>query len=408
MDIQSIPDFSDRDTIQNPYPAYSYLRTHMPVYWCEHLHAWFLTRFSDVHAAQADTRRYSSDRMQQLIDARVPVEKREQLKDFVRLASHWMYSQDGETHKASRHLLGKAFTPRSIESLRKIIQQITDRELCGLQGQIDLKSNLFDRIPALILAELYGIDRDDALKLRRWTKDIVMFLGGSHDPDYGPGQALVGIEEMYAYFTDLVERRRKQPGDDLVSRVLESSLENSSSNDQVLAQIVFILVAGYTTSADQLCLGMLHLLEHPEQCAAIKANPALVTQGVEEMLRFDAAGSLSHRVLTEDVMIEGVTMKKGDLVYLIRASANRDPAKFPNPDTFDIHRVDHDHLAFGRGHHFCMGTALFRLEAEIVFTSLFKRFPELNLVADKPAIWRDSNLQFRGLKELPINLGKGV
>ncbi|WP_439821592.1 cytochrome P450 [Pseudomonas sp. HLG18] len=408
MANQSFPDFSDRYTIQDPYRAYAYLRIHQPVYWCDHLHAWFLTRYGDVHAAQADTRRYSSNRMRQLVDTRVSKEQREQLNVFVLLASQWMYDQDGDAHKKSRQLLGKAFTPRAIESLRQIIQDITDQELSGLQGQVDLKASLFDRIPALILAELYGIDREDALKLRRWTRDIVMFVGGSHDPDYGPEQALAGIEEMYAYFADLVEKRRRQPRDDLVSRVLESSMESAASDDEVLAQIVFILVAGYTTSADQLCIGLLHLLEHPAQHAALKNDPTLVNLAVEEMLRFDAAGSLSHRVLTEDVTIEGVTMKAGDLVYLIRASANRDPAKFTAPDTFDIRRADHDHLAFGRGQHFCMGTALFRLEAEIVFTSLLKRFPDLGLVADSPATWRTSNLQFRGLKALPINLGKGV
>jgi cytochrome P450 PksS len=176
----------------------------------------------------------------------------------------------------------------------------------------------------------------------------------------------------------------------------------------VLAQIVFILVAGYTTSADQLCIGLLHLLEHPEQHQALLANPDRIKAAIEEMLRFDSAGSFSHRVLKEDVTIHGVTMKQGDLVYLMRGSANRDPAKFPDPDRFDIERKHNDHLAFGRGEHFCMGTALFRLEAEVVFTALFKRFPDLRLIADNPAIWRTNNLQFRGLKSLPIDLGKGA
>ncbi|MBN3865135.1 cytochrome P450 [Pseudomonas frederiksbergensis] len=408
MDIQSLPDFSNRDTVRDPYPAYAYLRDHHPVYWCDHLKAWLLTRYCDVFAAQGDVKRYSSNRMQQLVDARVPPEKRGQLATFVKLASQWMYSQDGDIHKASRNLLGKAFTPRSIESLRQSIQDITDRELSRLEPSTDLKANLFDRIPALILAMLYGIASEEALKLRRWMKDIVMFLGGSLDPGYGPEQALEGVEEMYVYFAAIIEQRRKQPEDDLVSRVLEASQDSASSNDEVLAQIVFILVAGYNTSADQLCIGLLHLLEHPEQLEALKADLNLVKPAIEEMLRFDAAGSLSHRVLNEDVTIGNVTMKKGDLVYLIRASANRDPAKFTDPDAFDIRRTNNDHLAFGRGEHFCMGTALFRLEAEIVFTSLFKRFPKLSLIAGKPAIWRTNNLQFRGLKELPIDLGKGV
>ncbi|MHB2248046.1 cytochrome P450 [Pseudomonas fitomaticsae] len=402
------PDFSNRNTIRNPYRAYAWLREHQPVYWCEHLQAWFLTRYRDVIAAQADSRRFSSNRMQQLIDARVPENKRTHLTEFIKLASRWMYSQDGAVHKASRQLLGNAFTPRSIESLRKIIQDITDRELSRLHGQTDLKTALFDRIPALILASLYGLEDDEALKLRRWTRDIVMFLGGSQDADQGPDQALEGVKEMYAFFAELIEQRRRQPRDDLVSRVLESGRNSAASLDEVLAQIVFILVAGYTTSADQLCLGLLHLLKHPQQLEALLADPTLIGSFIEEMLRFDPAGSLSHRVLMEDVTIDNVTMKKGDLVYLIRASANRDPEQFPAPDKFDIHRARNEHLTFGKGEHFCMGTSLFRLEAEIVFISLLKRFPDLHLIARRPATWRNSNLQFRGLETLPVDLGTGV
>jgi cytochrome P450 PksS len=408
MDSQVLLDFTDRETIRNPYPAYAWLREHQPVYWCPHFKAWFLTRYSEVFAAQADTKRYSSNRMQQLVDAQIAPEKRTKLAPFVKLASDWMYSQDGQAHKDSRHLLGKAFTPRTLETLRPTIEEITDRELSGLEPQTDLMANLFNRVPALILARLYGIPREDALKLRRWTDDILIFLVGSLDPDYGPEQALKGVEEMYAYFAEVIEQRRRQPEDDLVSRVLEASADSNCGTDQVLAQIVFILVAGYTTSADQLCIGLLHLLEHPEQSRAVKADLSLVKPAIEEMLRYDSAGSFSHRVLNEDVTIGEVTMKQDDLVYLMRASANRDPAKFPAPEQFDIHRQHNDHLAFGRGAHFCMGTALFRLEADIVFTALFKRFPDLNLMADTPAIWRTNNLQFRGLKSLPIDLGKGV
>ncbi|MCS3838943.1 cytochrome P450 PksS [Pseudomonas sp. JAI111] len=408
MDSETLLNFTDRKTVQDPYSAYAWLREHQPVYWCPHFKAWFLTRYDDVFAAQADTQRYSSNRMQQLVDAQVPPDKRAQLATFVKLASEWMYSKDGKAHKDCRHLLGKAFNPRVIESLRQDIEQITEGELDALEPQADLMDKLFNRVPALILAYLYGIPREDALKLRRWTDDILIFLVGSLDPDKGPEQALKGVEEMYAYFADVIEQRRKHPADDLVSRVLEACKGGDSSIGQVLAQIVFILVAAYTTSADQLCIGLLHLLEHPEQHQALVANPDRIKAAIEEMLRFDSAGSFSHRVLKEDVTIDGVTMKQGDLVYLMRGSANRDPAKFPDPDRFDIERKHNDHLAFGRGEHFCMGTALFRLEAEVVFTALFKRFPDLRLIADNPAIWRTNNLQFRGLKSLPIDLGQGV
>ncbi|UHH33107.1 cytochrome P450 [Pseudomonas veronii] len=403
MNPQGKPDFRDPDTVRDPYPAYAFLRTHHPVYWSSQHKAWMLTRFDDVFKAQSDATRYSSDRIRQLVNAQLPPEKRAMYEPFIEKASRWMYAQDGKVHEASRHLLGRAFTPRSIEALRADIQAVTDELLATMGPSAELMSRLFNQVPARVLAMLYGIPKKDALKLRRWTDVILMFLVGNLDPANTPGAAAQGLEEMYAYFGNLIERRRQAPRDDLVSRVIAAAGPDTSTDD-LLAQVAFVLVAGYTTSADMLGIGLWYLLTNPAQLNALLADGSLMKPAIEEMLRIDPSGQFSHRVVTQDIELRGQTLRKGDLVYLIRAAANRDPEHFADPDRFNIQRAKNDHLAFGRGVHFCLGPALFRLEAEVVFSSLLKRFPNLRLLEKKPPVWRTSNLQFRGLKTLHVEL----
>lgn len=403
MDSQWKPDFTDPDTIRDPYRAYAYLREHHPVYWSDQHQAWMLTRFKDVLAAQGDDVHYSSDRIRQLVDAQLPPEKRAIYEPFIKKASRWMYSQDGEVHEQSRRLLGRAFTPRSIEALRADIQALTDGIVAKLGPKPELMSQLFNQVPALVLAKLYGIPKKDALKLRNWTDVILMFLVGNLDTGTRPEKALQGLEEMYEYFGKLIDKRRRSPRDDLVSRVIAAAGPQATQDD-LLAQIVFVLVAGYTTSADMLGLGLWYLLNNPDQLSALLADMTLLKPAIEEMLRIDPSGQFSHRVLKEDLVLNGQTLRKGKLVFLVRAAANRDPAHFPNPDRFDIQRAKNDHLAFGRGVHFCLGPALFRLEAECVFTSLLNRYPNLQMLETKPAVMRSNNLQFRGLKTIHVEL----
>lgn len=404
MTLQSPPDFSNPDTVREPYEAFAYLRHNYPLFWSQHHKAWLMTRFDDVATAQVDSHRYSSNRMRELVNAQVPVHERAALETFIEKASRWMYSQDGKEHEAGRKVLGKAFTPKAIDALADDIQGIVEELLDHLTAQPELMSELFNKIPALILARMFGIPAEDALKVRRWTDAIIVFMVGSTDPAFGPGEALSAMEEMYGYFSLLVDKRRNSPGTDLVSQVIAAGDKATMSKEDFLAQLAFILVAATTTSADQLGIILFYLLSNPAARAELQSDLSLMPNAIEEALRICPAGQLSHRVVTEDVTLHGQTMRKGDLVYLIRAAANRDPRHFSDPDRFDIHRQKHDHLAFGRGPHFCMGTLLFKLEAKIVFTRLLQRFPDLRLIETQPPAWRTNSLQFRGLSHIHVTL----
>lgn len=404
MALQSPPDFSDPKIIRDPYRAFAWLRTHDPVHWCEHHKAWLLSRFDDVSAAQTDAKRYSSNRMRQLADVQLTKAKRAVLEPFVEKASRWMYSLDGKEHEAGRKVLGKTFNPSAIEALGDAIQQIVDDQLTQLSPRPEMMAELCNKIPALILAHLFNIPTEDALKIRNWTDAIIVWMVGSTDPAYGPEEALQAIEEMYAYFSRLIGQRRRAPGSDLVSQVIAAADKSGMSEADSLAQLAFVLVAATTTSADQLGIILFYLLEKPTRWAQVRDDPELIDVAIEEALRICPAGQLSHRVLTEDVVLHGKTMRKGELVFLMRAAANRDPAHFPRPDQFDLKRTKLDHLAFGRGPHFCMGRLLFKLEAKILFTTLLRRFPHMHLIKGRPPLWRGNSLQFRGLSRIQVDL----
>ncbi|QHF44996.1 cytochrome [Pseudomonas sp. S35] len=404
MALQRKPDFSDPKVISDPYPAFAWLRTHDPVHWCKHHKAWMLTLFEDVNAAQADAGRYSSNRMRQLVDAQLPLQKRAVLEPFVEKAKRWMYAQDGKEHEAGRRVLGKTFSPASIDALEGAIQQIVDDQLKQLSPRPEMMAELFNKIPALILAHLFGIPTEDALKIRNWTDAIIVCMVGSTDPAYGPNEALQAIEEMYAYFSRLIGQRRRAPEHDLVSQVIAAGDKAGMSEEDGLAQLAFILVAATTTSADQLGIILFYLLDKPKRWAQVRNDPGTLNDVIEEILRICPAGQLSHRVLTEDVVLRGKTLHKGELVFLMRAAANRDPVHFSRPDQFNLKRQKQDHLAFGRGPHFCMGRLLFKLEAHILFTALLQRFPHMRLIKGQPPRWRDNSLQFRGLSRIPVDL----
>jgi cytochrome P450/enamine deaminase RidA (YjgF/YER057c/UK114 family) len=400
----ALPDFSNPATIGEPYEAFAYLRHHHPLYWCAHHKAWFLTRFDDVCAALTDTRRFSSNRMRALVNAQLPAKQRAALEPFIEKASRWMYSQDGKDHERGRKVLAKAFTPRAIDALAGDIERIVDHLLTQLGPQPELMSKLFNKVPALILAQMFGIAAEDALKIRHWTDAIIVFMVGSTDPAFGPREALQAMEQMYAFFSRLVEARRLAPGDDLVSQAIASGDQLAMSHEDLLAQLAFVLVAATTTSADQLGIILFYLLTHPASLAEVRADPRLLPGAIEEALRICPAGQLSHRVATQDVTLHGQTIHTGDVVFLIRAAANRDPRHFSDPDQFDIHRQQQDHLAFGRGPHFCMGSMLFKLEAKIVFTRLLARFAHIGLLEQAPPTWRTNSLQFRGLSQIQVRL----
>ncbi len=217
-------------------------------------------------------------------------------------------------------------------------------------------------------------------------------------------QAQQSQSELVQYFTELIELRRRDPREDLISALIAVEEQGDKITElELYSMCVLLFVAGHETTMNLIGNGMLALLEHPAELDRLRANPARTQLAVEEVLRYDSPVQRAGRLAREDFCLRGQRIKKGDSVMLMFGAANRDPCQFADPDRFDIRRTRNKHLAFGWGTHFCIGAPLARLEAQIAFDTLLRRLPEIHLAGPEPLVWRQS-MAMRGLKSLPVKL----
>jgi hypothetical protein len=392
------------DVFDDPYPTYRELRETRPVYWAEELHGWVVTRYDDVYAALRDHGRFSSDRIDRLLGSRVPPEALAVIAPFVALASRWMWMVDPPDHTRVRRVFNHGFTPRAVRRLRPLIEETVDDLLDAVseRGSMDLIADFAYPLPATVLADVYGIPRADAPLLKQWSDAIKVFIGGTPDLAAMAGPAADSMREMMAYFTAVIADRRHNPHDDLVSTLVHADEDGPLDPDSLCANLVLLLAASYATTQDMIGNGMLALLRQRGEWHRLQIEPALLPGAIDEVLRYDGPVQLTHRVATEDIVLRGTRIARGDLVYLIRAAANRDPVRFPDPDRVDVGRQDTGHVAFGAGIHYCIGAALARVEGVATLRALLRRMPGIELDPAAPAAYRADSLQFRGLRTLPV------
>ncbi len=398
------------DFVADPYPFLARLREREPVHWSERLGAWALTGYADIRAAFSDPR-LSSDRIVPFIEHQSG-EMRELVAPLGRHLRHWAVFTDPPDHTRLRGLMGNAFTKRAVAAMRPRVEAIVDELLDGLAGlegkrEIDFIRDFAYPLPATVIGDMMGVPRRDIDKLKRWSDELGLFvLTSKVNPDRYKIAAR-GIAEMAGYFEALAEQRRDAGGTDLTSGLVAASLEGERlSTDELVATCILLLFAGHETTTQLLGNGLLALLRHPAQMADLAANiggPDRARRAVEEMLRWDGPALSSVRVAAEDITLHGQTIREGDRVYLFNCAGNRDPAVFAEPDAFDLRRANASrHVTFGWGIHFCIGAPLARLEGEIAFTALLRRFPDIRLLEPDPP-WTASILT-RGLQRLPVAL----
>ena len=386
----------------DPYPLYKRLREEDPVHWSEALDAWVLTRYDDVVNVLRDPR-FSADRTRA---------RNRQAQEAMAAAdehgvpagrANTMLSADPPEHTRMRLLISKAFLPRAVEKLRPHIQEIADQLLdeANEPGRLDVLLDFAYPLPLIVIAELMGVPAEDRAKFKRWSDDVVATLGASYTTPDLQARAGQSLGELGDYFRQVIADRRRQPKDDLVSVLVAGADQGDVlSEGQLLATCVVALIAGNETTRNLVTNGMLALLSNPDEQERLWRDPALVETAVEELLRFAGPVHCTTRVATEDIQIDGQTVKEGQVVFTMLAAANRDPAHFSNPDTLDITRKDNYHVAFGSGIHSCLGQPLARLEAHIAFQTLARRLPNPRLTTEELE-WGPSFI-LRGLKSLPI------
>jgi cytochrome P450 len=396
-------DFDER-LRSDPYPRYAEVRDAGPVHrvrLADGRRAWLVTRYDEALQALTDAR-LSKD-FRRLGEAGPELVPSPQVPAF--FAGRSMLNADPPDHTRLRTLVSRAFTTRRVEALRGRIQQITDALLDGMaarEGVIDLIATFAFPLPITVIGELLGVPAEDWPMLRGWfTTLLATGPGVAGDP-----RAVEASNGLLRYLLDLLAAKRAAPRDDLLSGLIEACDGEQRLDEQELVATTFLLiVAGHETTVNLIASGTVALLRHPDQLAALRADPSLVPSAVEELLRYD--GPVQHatfRYTTEPVEVGGATIPANQRVLVLLASANRDPSRFDDPDRLDVRRTDRRHLAFGHGIHFCLGAPLARLEGQIAFTSLLGRFPGLRLaVPPEELSWR-RGLVLRGLVELPVAL----
>ncbi|HEY3991397.1 MAG TPA: cytochrome P450 [Ktedonobacteraceae bacterium] len=398
-------------TVQDPYPAYAYLRENEPVRWNPMFNCFMLTKYDDVHQVFGDNQRFSSD-----VWSRVPevmgeslgfTEESEEsrlLRQIVPFLANNLQGMDPPGHTRQRTLMQKTFTPRMLEAFRPRIQQavdeLIDQRLAG--GKMDLVADLAYPLPSNVILDLLGIPRSGRPYIRASSEAINEFVSTLlfNGPAVWPRLAGV-FADVKQYLLGLIEERRMHPGEDLLSKMVQAE-ENGDvlSEDEIIISTNFLLFAGHETTANLIAVGMSHLLQHPDQMAQLQADPGKIPAAVEELLRYVSPVHTLARQACQDVTIRGVDIPAGSSLYLFVGSANRDAEKYPDPERLDINRQPARTLGFGYGIHYCLGAALARMESQVAFETMLRRLPDMHIV-DGPPVYRP-NYFLRGLLALPV------
>lgn len=389
---ESVPWPDDPGFRRDPYPTYARLRESGPV--CpialpSGLRAWLINGFDEAWDLLADER-LAKDvrRFAHLRDTRLPPE----------LNLH-MLNLDPPEHTRLRRLVSKAFTPRRVEGLRPRVEQIAAELLDAMAARDggDLIEMYAFPLPITVICELLGVPEHGRDDFRRWSNVIVTGYAARE-------QLPEAVDGLISYTRGLLADKRAAPADDLLSALIAVRDEDDRlSEDELIAMTFLLLLAGHETTVNLIAGGVFHLLNNPDQLAMLRGDPGLLPSAVEELLRYDGPVEIATtRITREPVEVAGMTIPAGEPVLVGLAGVDRDSSRFSDPDRLDVTRDDSQHVAFGRGIHYCLGAPLARLEGQVAIGALLRRFPNLALaVPPGDLAWRPG-LILRGLAELPV------
>jgi len=393
------------ERLGNPYPLFDRLRAEEPVHWCEPMKLWLVTGYDDCFAGLKDER-FSSDRTDMYVQA-LPEEMRIRVQPLLDHVSKWIQLTDEPDHTRLRKLVNLAFTPRMIQQLKPRIEVLVDALLddVSVDEPTDLIAKFCGPLPATVICEMLGIPVAERDAFRLMTERVMHFstAGGPRLKNHAEdaAEALKGLIDM---FERLIAERRTTAKDDLLSALVRAETDGERlSNEELYAMCVFVFLAGHETTTNGIAIGVLALLQHPDQFAALKGDVDGLMRGtVEEALRYESPVTRAVRKAREDFDFGGKTIKAGQLVVFLLGAANRDPKQFPEPAKFDIRREIKRHLAFGFGAHFCLGAVLARMEMEIAFRAFVRRQPNVKLATEALA-WKPT-MGIRALVKLPVSV----
>ena len=394
------------DAVYDPYPYYHRLREADPVHWSARAGAWVVTRYDDVFALQARPD-LSVDRVETLYSY-LPHAGREKFSAIVGHYTRWLLYRDDTYHDRLKALFMKAMTPRAVELMRPKIERRVAQVLDDLRGRerFDLYLEFAARIPVLVMLDLLGLPEADEAMVRHWSDRCSNFLFQPVDPDreaMATEQHAI-LDAQQDYFMPLIAARRRQPGADMLSAMTQAEVDGERLSDlEILATCNMMATAGGGTSRSAISLALLQLKRFPEQHARLLAEPGLINLAAEEFLRYEAPTQRGIRTARTEFALGGKTIRTGDILHIMIGAANRDPAKFAEPDELDVARNPNRHTTLGHGVHYCLGASLARWELRLAVAEFLRRHPRYEIDAEDVVFM--NRTASRRLTGLPVRVG---
>jgi cytochrome P450 len=381
----------DYDFHRDPYPTYAWLREEAPAYHNEELDFWALSRFDDVLAGLHDPATYTSSKGVALED------------EGPQGAAGSMIHMDPPQHTSMRKVIARRFTPRRVAELEPVIRAWA-QDLVGRldhREQFDVVTDFAARLPATVIATMLGIPPEEHEHVREWTDSYLFREEGA--PNI-PEASKNAEGNLVALSAAVAAARRANPTDDILSVLVTVEVEGQPLTDaQIIGFCLLLIAGGHETTAKLIANGVRLFASHPDQRAHVRADPDLMVQAVEELLRYTSPTQFMTRTTTRDVELHGRVIPADAQVALLLGSGNRDPREFVRPDDFDIHRTNPRILAFGHGAHVCLGAAVARLEAKVALQEFLARFPEYEIDESGIEYMHSGNVQ--GPTRVPLAVG---
>ncbi len=392
-------DLTDPAVVADPYPSFARARAQAPVQWHEEMGLWLAFTHAESNAVLRDRR------LGRIWQDKAPAER---FESFNLIHRNAILEMEPPEHTRLRRLISSAFARGHVERLRPWVEELARSlvdelvERSGGSEPVDLLAGMAEQLPVAVIAELLGVPEADRPLLRPWSNAIVKMYEYGRTTEI-EDSAERAADEFVAYLRELAAERRKNLGEDLVSHLVSMRDADGDrlTEDELVTTCILLLNAGHEATVNVSGNGTLALLRHPEQLQRLRADRALLPTAIEEFMRYDSPLQLFERTATEDVEIGGITVERGQKIAALLGAANRDPAVFAEPDTFDVGRTDNGHITFGAGVHFCIGAPLARVELQASFGALLDRTTTFELGGEPE---RRPEFVIRGLQTLPVVL----
>jgi cytochrome P450 len=393
------------EAVRDPHAYFRRLREQDPVHWNPRHKAWVVTRYDDVaRALRASV--LTAERITPFTEAVTRAAASTNVDATFAILKDWLVFRDPPEHTRLRRLVARAFTPTVVkaktqeitETIVGLVDDLRDRE------SVDLIHDFAFPLPAVVIAQMLGVPPEDRNLFKEWSDQLTSLVFGAYGQEDRFESAARGMIELRDYLLGLIAHYERQPGDNLITVLLQHEGDDALSREELVATCTLLLFGGHETTTNLIGNGMLALMTHPDQLALLQRRRELIGPAIEEILRFDGPARATVRLVKEDHELDGRSLRVGERVFLVNLAANRDPEVFAQPDSLDIERNPGNHLGFGVGIHYCLGAPLARLEGQLALTHLLDAFPKVTLNADPATLAWHGTMLSRGLVQLPVSL----